>query len=413
MNRPHPFRRTLLALTLGLLLSPVAYSSEWTRFGGDRADFSVTEAGRWPAGGPRESWRRPLGAGYSAIAAADGQLFTMLRDGSDDVVVALDAATGRDLWRHVYAAPSREGNLVEFGEGPHATPLVLEDRIVTLGYTGKLKALSRKDGSVLWSWDLLEQWGGELLKWGYSASPILEQGRVIVLVGGERAGVVAFDPETGKTEWTSPATRVSYATPLVIDVEGQRQLLYFAHDALHALDAGSGQPLWSVPLRNGYENHASMPIWRPESGLLWVVSQQEAGGRALSLRRQADETIVEEVWANSRLKVHHWNSVVLDDTAYAAVGGDGGVLVGVDLASGEILWRSRGYPKANFVKLPVGVLALDENGVLTLLELTRDGVAERDRVEVLRSTSWTAPTVVGTRIYVRDQREIVALDLDS
>ncbi|MEM1246845.1 MAG: PQQ-binding-like beta-propeller repeat protein [Acidobacteriota bacterium] len=395
---------TLLATSIALPL----WASDWKQFAGEAANFSAPSAKAWPKAGPQELWRKPIGKGYSAIAAAGEQLFTMAREGDDDVVVAFDAATGEELWLHRYPAPTREGNLVEFGAGPHATPLVLDDRIVTLGYSGDLKALARDDGRVLWSTQLLEKWGGKVLPWGYSASPILESGRVVVLVGGDRAGAVAFDPMTGEPVWESAATSVSYATPLVIDLDGQRQLLYFGHDALHALDAGSGASLWKVAIKNGYENHASMPIWLPETRRLWVVSQQEAGGRVLQLERNGDRTEVEQLWANDRLKVHHWNSIVQGDTAYAAIGGDGGVLAGVDVATGEILWRKRGYTQANFVSTPHGTVALDEGGNLTLLDLSRKGVTERARIEALRSTSWTAPTVVGERIYLRDQQEIVA-----
>ncbi|MEM6795437.1 MAG: PQQ-binding-like beta-propeller repeat protein, partial [Acidobacteriota bacterium] len=239
-------------------------------------------------------------------------------------------------------------------------------------------------------------------------SPIFEGGRVVVLVGGERAGAVAFDPSTGEPVWQSAPTSVSYATPLVIDLEGQRQLVYFGHDALYGLDAQTGASLWRVEIKNGYQNHASMPVWMPETQRLWIVSQQEAGGRVLQLRRSGEKTRVEQLWANDRLKVHHWNTVVEGDTAYAAIGGGGGVLAGVDVATGKILWRERGYTQANFVTTPHGTIALDEEGVLTLLELTRQGVTERQRVEALKSTSWTAPTVVDDRIYLRDQEEIVA-----
>ena len=417
MKNPTSLRTHSLALGTLLLVGALAATtgwaaSDWLRFGGEAADFSAPETVRWPAEGPRELWRLTLGPGYSTIAVAGNHVYTMARDGQDDLVVALDAATGETRWQHRYSAPTRKGHLVQFGEGPHASPLILGDRITTLGYTGVLKALSRGDGKEFWSWHLLDDLGGELLQWGYSASPILEDGKVIVLVGGEKAGAVALDPTTGKQTWAGPKTRVSFATPLVIDVSGQRQLLYFSHDALHALDPKSGSALWSHEIKNGYENHASMPIWVPGKSLLWVVSQQEAAGRALRLTRTAEGTQVEEVWTNSRLRVHHWNSIVLGDTAYAAVGGDGSILTGVDLESGKMLWRERGYNKANFVHTPGGTLALDEDGVLTWLDLSPEGVEERGRLKVFDGVSWTAPTLVGQRLFLRDKKEIVALELD-
>jgi len=410
----------------------VQASSSWTRFGGEAANFSVDSSATWPKDGPRELWRRPLGPGYSAIATSGSELFTMARDGADERVLALDADSGRTLWEHRYETTSREGHLVQFGKGPHATPLVLDDRVIVLGYTGVLKALARADGKELWSWHLLDQLGGDVLRWGYSASPILEGGRVIVLVGGDQAGVIAFDPKTGEKAWEGPKTRVSFASPIVIEVGDQRQLLYFSHDALNALNPQTGESLWHHEMKNSYENHASMPVWVPEKNLLWVVSQQEAAGRALRLTRTEAENTetnetgsaetgnaetkieieIEEIWTNSRLRVHHWNSLALGDTAFAAVGGDGSILTGVDLSTGKMLWKERGYNKANFVHTAGGTLALDEDGVLSWLELTRLGVTERGRLQVFQGVSWTAPTVVGRRIYLRDKKEIVALELN-
>jgi outer membrane protein assembly factor BamB len=169
--------------------SAVATTPGWPRWGGPGGDFKVVVAGlaeSWPEDGPPVLWRRPLGAGYSAIAAVAGTLYTIYRDGEDDVVIALRADDGETVWEHRYRAPTREGNSLEFGKGPHATPLILADRLVTLGYTGVLSCLDRKTGEPIWTHDLIPDFEGEVLEFGYSASPILQDGKVIVLVGGSR-----------------------------------------------------------------------------------------------------------------------------------------------------------------------------------------------------------------------------------
>ena len=167
----------------------------WRQWGGPTGDFRLPAAGlaaTWPEEGPRVIWNRPLGEGYSAVSADGGTLFTMYRDGDDDVIIALRAADGVTRWEQRYHAPTRPQNTVEFGKGPNATPLVVDNRVVTLGYSGQLNGLDRDTGSMIWSVDLIEDLDGEVLTFGHSASPIAHDGKVLVLVGGDRHGLVAF-----------------------------------------------------------------------------------------------------------------------------------------------------------------------------------------------------------------------------
>jgi outer membrane protein assembly factor BamB len=286
-------------------VSPVdlAPADSWRRWGGPRGDFKVSATGLadvWPAEGPPVLWDRPLGGGYSAIVVDAGSLYTMYRDGKDDVVIALDAIDGATAWEHRYTAPTYESQSVQFGKGPNATPLVLDDRLITLGYTGVLSCIERGTGDLLWSHDLIEDFGGDVLDFGYSASPIEHDGRVVVLIGGLRHGVVAFDPADGSIAWSGPVTSVSYATPIVIDVDGQLQLVYMSADEIVGLDAGSGEKQWSFPVVNQYRNNATGPHFG-EGNLLWVATQLDGGTRALHLTRDGGTTKVEELWSTEKL----------------------------------------------------------------------------------------------------------------
>ncbi|MEB3323548.1 MAG: PQQ-binding-like beta-propeller repeat protein, partial [Synechococcaceae cyanobacterium] len=169
--------------------APVAGTMAWPGWGGPEGDFQVPDAGlgrSWPEGGPPALWSRELGPGYSGVTVADGLLVTMYRDGGEEVTVALDAASGEPVWQRRDQAPTLESHVVQFGEGPNATPLRAGDTVVTLGYTGLLRALAAATGDLRWSHDLLAEFDGEVLDFGTSASPVLWQGRVIVLVGGAR-----------------------------------------------------------------------------------------------------------------------------------------------------------------------------------------------------------------------------------
>lgn len=399
-------------VVLSLAFPALAAADGWPGWGGPRGDFQVEArplADAWPVEGPPVLWSRPLGAGYSGVAARDGVLYTQYRDGDDELAVALDARDGGTVWEHRYPAPGRDGNATQFGTGPHATPLVLEDRVVTLGYTGQLQALSRKDGKLLWSHHLVDDLGGSVLQFGYSASPILHDGSVIVLVGGAQ-GAVAFQPADGSIVWKSPPSTISYATPIVIELGGQDQIVHFSEDAILGLDAADGTELWSHPCVNQYRNNATGPLWA-EDGLLWVATQLDGGTRALRLTRRGDGTVVEQVWRNDKIAYHFWNGLRLGDHAYAAIGSNGSFLAGVDLRNGEIVWRERGFPKANLVHAGDRTLLLDEEGGLALARLSPQGIEILSRATVVESRTWTAPTLLGTTLVLRDRETIRALDL--
>ena len=389
-----------------------ATNASWRQWGGPRGDFQVAGvdlAANWPEGGPPELWSRALGKGYSAVTADAGVLYTMYRRGDDEIAVALDAATGDTIWEHAYTAKTRKENAVQFGEGPNATPLILDDRIVTLGYTGMLHCLSRDDGAVLWSHDLILDHGGELLTFGYSASPMLHDGQVIVLAGGEQ-GAMALDPDDGSVIWKSAAGTVSYATPMAIEVDGTEQIIFFTADAIVGVAAGDGTELWSHPVVNQYENNSTGAIWG-EDNLLWVPTQMDGGTRVLRLSSDGQTTTAEEVWSSNKISIHFWNSVRLGDHVFGSIGGNASILAAIDIRTGEVAWRERGFQQANLIAAGDQTVLLDETGQLALLHLSPDGVSIGAQAKIIDEQAWTTPTLVGTTLYVRDQSDIRALDL--
>lgn len=396
--------------------SATASAGAWRQWGGPGGDFQLTARSlsrSWGEGGPARLWTRPLGKGYSGITADGGVLYTMYRVGDEEIAIALDAASGATRWEHKYAAPTVEKHVVQFGKGPNASPLVLDDRIITLGYTGRLHALSRTDGKPLWSHDLVQEFGGEVLVFGSSASPILHEDRILVLVGGEQAAVMAFAPASGDMVWKSPAGSVSYATPQVINVDGQDQVLYYSADAINGLDAATGRPLWSHPVPTQYKNNCSNLIWGADN-LLWVATQLDGGTRVLRLSRSGDTTKVEEAWADNKVNLHWWNTVRIGDRVYGSIGGQGSVLAAVDVKTGNIAWKERGFDKVKPIQVGDLTLMLDADGDLYLAEFQPDGIKILTQARIFASNeSWTIPILVGTTLYARDQEQITALDLGA
>ncbi len=416
-SRPVGRRRTrdtaFIVPVIFIMMANTAHAGDWPQWGGPNRDFKIETSGladRWPEEGPKRLWSRPLGEGYSSIAAADGRLFTMYRDGEQDVIVSLRADTGKTVWDYKYAAPTVAEHKLDFGKGPNATPLLVGDRLITVGFTGKLNCVSVASGKPIWSHDLVEKFGGKIQEFGYSASPILYEGKVIVLVGGEMHGVLAFDPKSGFVAWGSEAHDISYASPVIINVDGQDQIVFMSSTEVIGLDAKSGETLWRHPCVNRYKNNASDPIWG-EDNLLWIATQLDGGARVLELKQRDGKTSVQELWFNKKVKIFHWNAVRVGDHVYASIGNNTSVLAAVDIKTGKIAWRERGFHKALCVYADRKLIFLDENGQLGLAKIAPEGIEILSKVQLTEKVSWTVPTLAGKTLYVRDNKNIMALDL--
>jgi outer membrane protein assembly factor BamB len=387
---------------------------DWPQWGGPRRDFTVLTSGLapvWPEGGPKRLWERPLGDGFSAIAMRDGRLFTMYRRGDEEVAVAIDAPTGRTLWEHSYPAPFDDHYQMRHGPGPHATPLVVDGTVFTVGATAMLHALDRETGRPLWSRDLVMDFGAKVPVRGYASSPLAHGDTLILMVGGEGHALVALDRQEGKVVWHRHDFATSLSSPIRIEVGGQEQIVAFMADVIVGVEPSNGDLVWSHPHVTDWGLNISTPVWG-DDGLLFISSAYEGGSRVLRLTRDGGRTVPHEVWANRRLRVHFGNAIRIGDRIYGSSGDSGpAFFAAVDAQTGDIAWRQRGFSKASFLLADGHFIILDEDGVLALATPTPEGLQVHSQVELLDHVAWTVPTLVGTTLYVRDRKNIMALDL--
>lgn len=390
-------------------------AGEWNQWGGPNRNFKVDVTGladSWPPNGPRKLWARELGEGYSGIVGGAQAVYTMYRDGDNDVIVALATDIGSIIWEHKYEAKPDPKAQLRFGTGPNATPLLLPDRLITIGFTGRLTCVSRTDGKPLWSHDLVSEYKGKVFEFGHSASPILYDGNVIVLVGGDETGVMAFKPEDGSVVWQSKKMDVSYASPIIINVDGKDQLVFMASTEVVGMDPKNGKRLWKAPCKNEYKNNAADPVWGPDN-LLWVATQQDGGARVLQLKTRAGKTKAKKLWESNKIRIFHWNAIGLDSFVYAAIGDSAQRLAAIDMRTGDIKWRQDGFGKINAVYADGKMILLDDDGQLALARVSPEKCDILSKTQLLEKVAWTAPSLIGRTLYVRDKKSIMALDLSA
>src|SRR5918993_3151225 len=286
-------------------------TDSWRQWGGPNRNFVVNATGladKWAETGPPVVWSRPLGTGHSAVLVDDGRLFTMYRAGNgrakqgpwdeEEAVIAMDAATGKTLWEHKY--PSRREDF-SFGAGPHSTPLIVGDRLFTIGTNKQLFAFDKKTGKVIWSHDLIKKFNShELLirpvvKTGYGCSPIAFRDTIICSVGGPGQSVMAFRQQDGEVAWKSGDFLTSEAAPILIELGGRPQVVFLAGGTVTGLDPSTGTVLWSHPHDPGNDLNCGTPIWGADN-ILFVSSAYKAGSRALQLKQVGSQTFAEELW---------------------------------------------------------------------------------------------------------------------
>ena len=401
-------------------------AAAWPQWGGPARNFIVEAKGladTWPDGGPRVIWSRPLGTGHSAIVAADGRLFTMYRAGNgrgrqgpwdaEEAVIALDVATGKTLWEYKYASKRADFG---FGAGPHSTPIVVGDRLFTFGTNKQLHAFDARTGKVLWSHDLVTEFNAPTLlirpvvKAGYGCSPIAFRDTIICSVGGPGQSVMAFRQSDGGVMWKSGDFLTSEAAPILIEFAGQPQLIVFGGGTVNGLNPANGALLWSHPHDPGNDLNCTTPLWA--DGVLVVSSAYKAGSRAIRLVQKGAATITEELWFTNRLRFMFLNTVRVGDYIYGTTGDFGpAFLTALDVKTGTAKWQHRGFSRASLVYAGGKAIVLEEDGDLSLVTLTPEGVTVLSQAKVFDTPSWTVPTLVGTTLFARDRERIVAFDL--
>ncbi|MCH9652168.1 MAG: PQQ-binding-like beta-propeller repeat protein [Deltaproteobacteria bacterium] len=376
----------------------------WPQFRGpDRNGVSAEQGllAAWPEAGPKELWRVPLGAGYSAVVAQGNRLFTQFAAGEEEVIASFNPSDGSEVWR-VSLGKTLE---TEMGNGPRSTPTVAGDTIFAVGSAAVLMALRTKDGKVQWQVDLQKRFPGRLPNWGLSTSPLVDGDLVIFEVGSEEASIAAFDRKTGETRWTTTEKSAGYNSPLAATLDGVRQYIFAPSSAPKVISLlPDGTLYWTHEWHGGT---IAMPVQVGDDGI-FVSASSDVGGMLLRVRSEGGQAKVEEVWRNREMKNHFSSSVAYDGHIY---GFDNGSLKCIDATSGERKWTKRGLGKGTLIVAEGKLFLLSERGQLVMARATPEAYDELGRKQVLSGKTWTSPSLADGRLYLRDLEDLVCLDV--
>ncbi len=409
-------------------LAEMAEGPGWPHWRGPRYDAHSDEtdlADAWPPEGPPVLWTRELGRGYSAIIAVGPRVYTQRQTLTDQSVLCLDADTGSTVWEYRYGWPYEPGGLYP---GPRSTPTYHGGCTYYAAPDGQVGCLRADDGRPLWSVNVLTKFEGQGVDFGYACSPLVEDGKVILPVGGPTASVVALDARTGQTVWASGSQPASYSSALPIRVGQRRVVVAFLQNVLAGFDLTTGRQLWEQPYSQGYDEHAAMPLYdepflmtmlpfRAGSDLYEILPESVAANASLG----ADQAglAIRLVRHSKEMSNDTASSVLVDGFVYgfdlremqtSRHRPSRGVFQCIELKTGKVRWTSARPGHATVVVADRKLFLFNDKGELILARVNPNQYEELARTEIFRGEiCWTAPSLHRGRLYLRSPTRAVCV----
>lgn len=382
-------------------------SVKWAGFRGVNRDGVVSGVRLdedWKAHPPKEVWRRSIGPGWSSFAVAGDLLFTQEQAGELESVLCYDAGTGKEVWHYEY--PSKFWEAVA-GVGPRATPTLADGALYTLGAQGILCRLDPLTGKAVWTRDVkADSARDKPPMWGFSSSPLVTHGLVIVHAGGTGdKGLFAYDVQTGEPRWGAPSGDHSYSSPQLSTVAGQECVLMVTNMGVSAHEPATGKTLWNHEWK--YEGYRVVQPMVVSKTSVLLGTGVGAGTRRVDVTADGTTT---GAWTSQAMKPGFNDFVALNGNLY---GVDNNILACIDLETGAKKWKDGRYGNGELLVLPDAgqLLVLTEKGDLVLLRANPERREELGRVPVLQGKTWNHPVLVGNRVFVRNGVEAACFEL--
>ena len=419
----------LTAIAAGLfVVAGLAPAADWPQFRGIHRDDISPETGlmkTFPSGGPKLVWTfDQAGLGYSGVAVVGNRLYSLGDDGKDEVVFAVDTATGKEVWRQKFAPSFSNG----YGGGPRCTPTVAGDCLCVLGPKGDLACLAIADGKVRWSTNLVKDLKGKLQPpgWGYSESPLIDGDQVVCTPGGDEGALAALDLATGKVRWRSTGldAEATYSSIVISEAGGVRHYVQLTRDGPAGFSPKDGKMLWHERVADF--KTAAIPTPVVHGDYVYVIASYGAGCGLIKLTGDGSGGLKSEVvYPDPKLDNHHGGVVLVGDHLYFSAGNAMGKatlpFVCQDFKTGKVTWR-----EANALE-PSGVIFADgclycygqKTGTLACIAADPAGFTEKGRFKIPKQTThrshsggiWSHPVIADGKIYLRDQELLYCFDI--
>lgn len=388
-----------------LLGTSLVLAQDWPQWRGPNRDGKVagfTSPTAWPKQFTQK-WKVNVGGGVDSTPALVGdKLYVFARQSSDETTLCLDAATGKELWKDKYACPAVTGPSAAIHSGPRSSPAVANGKVVTLGVTGIVSCLDAASGKLIWRKD---DFPGAYPIFYTGMSPMIVDGMAVVLIGGpSNGGIVAYDLNSGGQKWKWTDDGASYGSPVLMTVEGTKQIVTLTDKMVVGVALAGGKLLWQIPFPTaGMAYNAATPI---TDGQTVIIAGQGRGTKAVRIEKQGAAFAVKDLWANAQVGVQFNTPVLKDGFLYGL--SDRGNFFCINAKTGETAWTDA-IRRRNFgAILDAGsvIMGLTQDGTLSVFQPSNKAYSEVASIKVADTQTYAHPVLAGNRMFVRDQDSV-------
>jgi outer membrane protein assembly factor BamB len=384
---------------------PAATASDWPQWRGPRRDGSVSAGlpAQWPEA-LKKRWETPVGIGHASPVVSGNRLVVIAREGDQEIVRALDVATGKEIWRAAYPAPYVVNPAAQsHGPGPKSTPAIAGGRVFTFGIGGILSAFELASGRLVWRVPA----AGLLPQYGTATSPLVDGASIIVHVGGHDSGALtSFDAATGRPRWQWNGDGPGSGSPIIATLGGVRQVIAQTQKLLVGLNASNGVLLWQLPFTTDFDQNAFTPIVFQD---LLINAGLDRPLTAIRPKLDGGRWIAETVWTNLQTPMFMSSPVLIGGTIYGLTLRSKGQFVAIDATSGKTLWNTQGREGENASMLGSRswLLASTTDGNLVVARANPQKYEEVRRYQIAQSALWAHPAIAGSSIIVKDAGKVI------
>jgi outer membrane protein assembly factor BamB len=392
-------------------IASVAAAQDWPQFLGPTRNgtYSGTNlAATWPKEGPSTLWKKDVGPGFSGPVAGGGKLILFHRVEDKETVECFEAATGQRTWLFDYVTTYRDD--FGFDEGPRATPAVAKGHVYTYGAQGKLHCLDFASGRKLWSVDAQKDFGAKKGFFGIVCSPLVEGKLLLLNVGGSKAGIVAFDAETGAVTWKTSPADASYSSPTAVSIAGKRYAFFFTREGLTALEPASGKVWWEFPWRPAIDASVNAAAPLVIGDMIFVSTSYGRGAVLLHF----DEQKPVPVWSGDDMLSNHYATSVHHHGFLFGYHGrqeHGCDLRCVELKTGKVMWSVERFGAGTVTVAGDDLLLLTEKGELIKAPATPKEFKPGSRAQILGFEVRAYPALADGLLFARSRKQLVGVDL--
>jgi len=347
-----------------------------------------------------------VGVGHASFVVADGKAYTIEQRRGQEVVAAYDINNGHELWTQKWSAEFNDST----GDGPRATPTWDQGRIYALGATGELRCLDANSGSVIWGKNILNDNAAKNLPWAQAASPLIVDDKVVVLPGGANGkSVVAYNKNTGAPVWKVLDDPQAYVSPMLVELAGRRQIVVVSSFRVVGLAPENGAMLWSYPWNTDMGINVSQPIM-VDRNRFFISSGYGKGAALVEVKGSGNSFTASTIWENKNMKNKFNSSVLHNGYIY---GLDEGILVCLDVNTGERKWKEGRYGYGQVVLAGNHLILTSDQGDLALVNASPDKYTEVARFPALQGQTWNYPAIASGKLLVRNSNEMAAFDISG